>query len=168
MTLSPVHCSQSQMIILIPVQKRERVGWGVGVGERLKHACMQNCLYSWLVSPQISSEMPIYCSWLALQNSAGMSSAEHFNQLVFCSPAVEHGTSNVPTASVLPFVSVSLGIESVAWLAFSTTKPALKQKRKECFPVLRVGDKSALVEVVVEERRQGLAEEDVRHHQPPG
>lgn len=86
-------------------------------------------------------------------------------QLMLRSTAVEEGTSNIPSASVLPFVSVSLGTESVT---FSATMAALKQKRKESFPVLRVGDKSARVEVVVEERRQGLAEEDVCHHQPPG
>lgn len=44
---------------------------------------------------------------------------------------------------------------------------ASKQKWKERFPMLRVGDKRVLVERVVEERRQGLAEEDIRHHQPP-
>lgn len=86
-------------------------------------------------------------------------------QLMLCTTAVEEGMSNIPSASVLPFVSVSLGTESVT---FSTTMAALKQKRKERFPVLRVGDKRTLVEVVVEERTQGLAEEDVRHHQPPG
>lgn len=48
MTLSPVHCSQSQMIILIPVQKRERVGWGGGGGEA--QACMHAKLLILLVS----------------------------------------------------------------------------------------------------------------------
>lgn len=34
--------------------------------------------------------------------------------------------------------------------------------------MLWVGHKCAFVEPVVEERRQGLAEEDIGHHQPPG
>lgn len=141
------------------------------MGGRLKHACMHAKLIILLVSVTVNQLRDAHLLQSAASAKLGRNVFSGGTALpvnVRRTAAAEQGMANVPAASVLPFVSVSLGTESVAWLAFSTTKAALKQKWKERFPMLWVGDKSALVEVVVEERRQGLAEEDVCHHQPPG
>lgn len=48
------------------------------------------------------------------------------------------------------------------------TEVSSEQERQESFPMLRVGGKRASVKLVAEESSQGLVEEDVGDHEPPG